>query len=107
MANQFPEDENETPFAFARRVAGNGLDRTREVDHHLEILVDDVRVTEQTPDRRGPMRFFEVQHSLPDELVSGKQKVSVEFQDWANIGVVSADSAALTKSGERKLKFKS
>lgn len=46
----------------------------------FEILVDGVRVAEQTLGRRGPMRFFEVQYPLPADVVRGKQKVTVKFQ---------------------------
>jgi DUF1680 family protein/cyclophilin family peptidyl-prolyl cis-trans isomerase len=46
----------------------------------FEILVDGTRVGEQTIERRGPMRFFEVEYPVPAELVKGKQKVTVKFQ---------------------------
>ena len=46
----------------------------------FDILVDGVRVGEQTIERRGPMRFFDVEYPVPAELVKGKQKVTVKFQ---------------------------
>jgi hypothetical protein len=46
----------------------------------FEILADGVRVGEQTIQRRGPMRFFDVQYPLPPEVVTGKEKVTVRFQ---------------------------
>jgi DUF1680 family protein len=46
----------------------------------FEILVDGTRVGEQTIERRGPMRFFEVEYPVPSEAVKGKQKVTVKFQ---------------------------
>ncbi len=46
----------------------------------FEILVDGVRVGEQTIERRGPMRFFDVEYPVPAEAVKGKQKVTVKFQ---------------------------
>jgi DUF1680 family protein len=46
----------------------------------FEILVDGVRVGEQTIERRGPMRFFDVEYAVPAELLKGKQKVTVKFQ---------------------------
>lgn len=46
----------------------------------FEILVDDTRIGEQTIERRGPVRFFEVKYPVPPELVRGRQKVTVKFQ---------------------------
>ncbi|MBI5384984.1 MAG: glycoside hydrolase family 127 protein [Verrucomicrobia bacterium] len=46
----------------------------------FEILVDGTRVGEQTIERRGPMRFFDVEYTVPPEAVRGKQKVAVKFQ---------------------------
>ena len=49
-------------------------------DRTFEILVDGTRVGEQTIERRGPMRFFDVEYAVPAETVKGKQKVTVKFQ---------------------------
>jgi hypothetical protein len=46
----------------------------------FEILVDGMRVGDQTIERRGPMRFFDVEYPVPAEAVKGKQKVTVKFQ---------------------------
>jgi hypothetical protein len=46
----------------------------------FEILVDGTRVGEQTIERRGPMRFFDVEYAIPAEAVQGKQKLTVKFQ---------------------------
>jgi hypothetical protein len=46
----------------------------------FEILVDGTRIGEQTVERRGPIRFFDVEYPVPAELVKGKQKVTVKFQ---------------------------
>lgn len=46
----------------------------------FELLVDGTRIGEQTIERRGPMRFFDVRYRVPAELVAGKQKVTVKFQ---------------------------
>lgn len=46
----------------------------------FEILVDGTRVGEQTIERRGPMRFLDVEYLLPAEVVQGKRKVTVKFQ---------------------------
>lgn len=50
----------------------------------FEILVDGVRVGQQTIERYRPGsssgRFFDVEYPLPAELASGKQKVTVRFQ---------------------------
>jgi uncharacterized protein len=46
----------------------------------FEILVDGTRIAEQTVEKGGEPRFFEVRYALPAELVAGKQKVTVRFQ---------------------------
>ena len=50
----------------------------------FEILVDGVRVGEQTIERYRPGsssgRFFDVEYAIPADLVTGKQKVTVRFQ---------------------------
>jgi hypothetical protein len=50
----------------------------------FEILVDGVRVGEQTIERHRPGsssgRFFDVEYAIPQELLKGKQKVTVRFQ---------------------------
>jgi hypothetical protein len=49
----------------------------------FEVLVDGVRVGEQTIERRSPeqvTRFFDVEYALPENLVKGKEKVTVRFQ---------------------------
>jgi hypothetical protein len=46
----------------------------------FEILVDGQRLAEQTVEKGGEPRFFDVRYALPAELVAGKQKVTVRFQ---------------------------
>jgi uncharacterized protein len=46
----------------------------------FDVLVDGQRVGEQTIERRGPVRFFDVSYPVPPELVKGKAKVTVRFQ---------------------------
>lgn len=46
----------------------------------FDILVDGTRVGQQTIERRGPLRFFDVAYAVPEELVKGKTKVTVRFQ---------------------------
>jgi hypothetical protein len=50
----------------------------------FEILVDGVRVGEQTIERHRPGsssgRFFDVEYPIPAQLTKGKQKVTVRFQ---------------------------
>lgn len=46
----------------------------------FEILVDGERIAEQTVEKGGEPRFFDVRHALPAPLVAGKQKVTVRFQ---------------------------
>jgi len=56
----------------------------------FEILVEGQRVGEQTIERGGPVRFFDVEYAVPAELVKDKQKVTVRFQatDGNEIGAV-------------------
>jgi hypothetical protein len=46
----------------------------------FEILVDGVRIAEQTIRRRGPLKFFEAEYAVPAELARDKRKVTVKFQ---------------------------
>ena len=49
----------------------------------VDVLVDGVKVGEETMERRTPeqdLRFFDVKYALPIEMVKGKQKVTVRFQ---------------------------
>jgi len=46
----------------------------------FEILIDGKLLKEQTVERRGPMRFFDVKYPMPAEMVKGKTKVTVRFQ---------------------------
>jgi DUF1680 family protein len=59
-------------------------------ERKFEVLVDGVRVGEQVIERRGPMRFFDVEYAVPTELLKGKQKVTVKFQaaNGSEIGTV-------------------
>jgi len=52
-------------------------------ERKFEVLVDGARVGEQTIERRGPMRFFDVKYPVPADLLKGKQKVTVKFQAGA------------------------
>jgi uncharacterized protein len=53
-------------------------------NRNFEILVDGVRVGEQTIERHRPGNssrgFFDVEYAIPVDLVKGKQKVTVRFQ---------------------------
>ncbi len=46
----------------------------------FEILVDGERLAEQTVEKGGEPRFFDVRYPLPAALVAGKEKVTVRFQ---------------------------
>ena len=46
----------------------------------FEILVDGVRVAEQTVERTDPGRFYDVTYPLPAAAVQGKSTVTVRFQ---------------------------
>jgi hypothetical protein len=59
-------------------------------ERKFEILVEGMRVGQQTIERRGPMRFFDVEYAVPVEVLKGKQKVTVKFQagNGSEIGAV-------------------
>ncbi len=49
----------------------------------FDVLVDGIKVGEQTMERRTPeqdVRFFDVRYALPLDMVKDKQKVTVRFQ---------------------------
>jgi hypothetical protein len=46
----------------------------------FDILADGVRIGQQTIERRGPVRFFDVEYPVPADVVKGKQKITVKFQ---------------------------
>ncbi len=46
----------------------------------FEILVDGERIAEQTVEKGGEPRFFDVRYVLPATSIAGKQKVTVRFQ---------------------------
>jgi hypothetical protein len=56
----------------------------------FNVLVDGQKVGEQVIERRGPARFYDVVYSISEELVRGKQKVTVKFENTNNneIGAV-------------------
>jgi hypothetical protein len=59
-------------------------------ERKFDILVDGVRVGEQTIERRGPMRFFDVEYPVPADMLRDKKKVTVKFQaaSGSEIGTV-------------------
>jgi hypothetical protein len=46
----------------------------------FEIRIDGELLKKQTIERRGPLRFFDVEYALSGDLVEGKQKVTVLLQ---------------------------
>jgi hypothetical protein len=46
----------------------------------FDLLVDGERIASQKLERRGPLRFFDVEYAVPGKLVTGKTKVTVRFQ---------------------------
>jgi len=45
----------------------------------FDILVDGRKIATQTLERRGPVKFFDVEYPIPADLVKDKQKVTVKF----------------------------
>ena len=46
----------------------------------FDVLVDGERVGEQVVEKGGTPKFFDVEYSIPAQIVNGKQKVTVRFQ---------------------------
>ena len=46
----------------------------------FDLLVDGAKVGEQTVEKGGAPRFFDVHYALPTDLIRGKKKVTVRFQ---------------------------
>ncbi|MGE5294167.1 MAG: beta-L-arabinofuranosidase domain-containing protein [Solirubrobacterales bacterium] len=69
--------EAERPMAL---VVTYFSDERRRGQAIFEILVDGQRVAQQTVERSSPARFFDVEYTIPADLVKGKQKVTVRFQ---------------------------
>lgn len=72
-------------------------------DRTFEILVDNVRVGEQTIERRGPLRFFDARYSVPAELVRGKQKITVKFQATQGNEIAAVYGLRLIRSEQAPL----
>ena len=75
---EMPVDESQ-PMKLA--VTYQGEERAKKT---FEILIDGVRVGEQTLERFKPgapaVGFFDVEYVIPAELIKGKKKVTVRFQ---------------------------
>jgi DUF1680 family protein len=63
----------------------------------FEILVDGRRVGEQKLDQTSASRFFDVEYSLPADLVQGKQKLTVRFQATAGNEVAAVFGVRLMR----------
>jgi uncharacterized protein len=55
-------------------------DGQRRRDATFEILIDGQRVAEQTLEKGRPARFYDVEYEVPEELIAGKENVTVRFQ---------------------------
>jgi len=49
-------------------------------EREFEILIDGQRLAKQAVQKRGPPVFFNVEYSIPAEMLKGKKKVTVRFQ---------------------------
>jgi hypothetical protein len=52
-------------------------------DRSFQILIDGKMLSQQTVQRRGPQvdaRFYDVEYAIPQEMVQGKQKVTIRFE---------------------------
>ena len=59
-------------------VTYRGGERRREGD--FKILVEGKPVADQKLESGKPARFFDIEYAIPDELVAGKEKVTVRFE---------------------------
>jgi len=66
--------DNESPMALI--VTYNHDEWRRRT---FEVRIDDQVVAEQVIERRGPLRFFDVEYELPARLMRGQEKVTVSF----------------------------
>jgi hypothetical protein len=76
-------------YGMVLAVTYNRVERQRRA---FDILVDGVKIAEQTMEGRGPQEksvFFDVRYAVPDALVKGKQKVTVRFQAQAGSEVAA------------------
>ena len=46
----------------------------------FDIQIDGQLLKQQTVERRGPLRFFDVEYAVPPEMIQGKTKTTVRFQ---------------------------
>ena len=49
-------------------------------DRQFDVLVDGQKLATQVLNRNAPGRFFEVAYPLPDEMLRGKETITVRFQ---------------------------
>jgi len=69
--------ESGHPLALVATYRGG--ERRREAK--FEVLVEGKKVADQTLEKDGkPTKFYDVEYPIPDELVDGKDKVTVRFQ---------------------------
>jgi hypothetical protein len=79
----------EPPHPMVLSVTYNRNERSRRA---FDILVDGVKIADQTIDGRSPQEksvFFDVRYAVPDALIAAKQKVTVRFQAAAGSEVAA------------------
>jgi hypothetical protein len=89
----------EPQHAMVLAVTYNRAERQRRA---FDILVDGVKIAEQTMEGRGPQEksvFVDVRYSVPDALVTGKQKVTVRFQAAAGSEVAAVYGIRVVRGG--------
>jgi hypothetical protein len=89
--------EPQRPMVLA--VTYNRNERYRRA---FEILVDGVKIADQTMEGRSPHEksvFFDVRYAVPDALVAGKQKVTVRFQATGGSEVAAVYGIRMVRGG--------
>ena len=85
-----------------RMVLAVTYNRNERYGRAFEILVDGVKIADQTMEGRSPHEksvFFDVRYAVPDALVAGKQKVTVRFQATGGSEVAAVYGIRMVRGG--------
>lgn len=75
-------------------------DDRRSVPGDYEILMDGTRIGEAQVDRTDPPRFFDIEFTVPRELVAGKEKVTLRFQARPERWIATVFAVRLVRAGQ-------
>ncbi len=66
---------------------------------HFDVLVDGVRLAQQTVEGGTPLKFTDVEYALPADLLKDKQKITVRFQAAAGSEIAAVFGLRLVRAG--------